>query len=202
MFHIDGLRMWETKCMPRFPFHCDSCGKSIIWWVTFDDEIDVRAYAGVDLLETYTGFCCTSRLRRALSALPMLEFLPRHAALHEEFASKDSNVIPDRDMWELHIAELVEGTNERLAYDETRPACPACGKREYVIKTQSGRCIQLKWNLWRPNLGDWCGAAAFWMVDQSLDRSGPIVTQAFVDIVEDFNLGPDAEIHEVKWAEE
>jgi len=40
------------------------------------------------------------------------------------------------------------------------------------------------------------------MVDQSLDRSGPIVTQAFVDIVEDFNLGPDAEIHEVKWAEE
>ncbi len=162
--------------------------------------MELSCYDGEDLVDTGSGFCCTRRLKKELEGLMGTEaqFVPCNEFT---FMNPDNTVKPN-GLWQLPVTAEAEGVDVHLRPVPTEDPCPDCGRRKFEIAPEFDGLQESVYAYWHPHFRDWQGDAAFWMVDQAYQYKGPIVTQAFIDAVTDFNLGSGVEIEEVKWAED
>ncbi len=203
IYNLRNLVPCDVLWAPVCHVLCKACGAAILRFASLGDVIELDSFAGEDLMSCDVGFVCSQRAMKKLLCLPGLDITSvqcRQGTYWDQL--HQDGFRPPRRLWQVAVSAEVEGFNPGLVPKQTEPPCSECGRSKWVTSSERIASGRRDWEFWRPKRKQWNGEAAFWMVDQSLDRSGPIVTQAFVDIVEDFNLGPDAEIHEVKWAEE
>ncbi|HOX40287.1 MAG TPA: hypothetical protein PL033_20065 [Candidatus Brocadiia bacterium] len=200
VYYLSGVRPVNLFAVPTWPAQCKSCGHGMMAYALLGDFVELlHHYYGEDLFCVDTGFCCSPRLTRALRILPGLEFMRLEARYHG-YSTIDTTpgIKRPKFFWLPQINSNVAD----MAIVEGGRCCRDCGWREWVSPRGEGEPFRPMWEYWRPQPDDWDGSPFFWLVSQNLDRLGPLITQPALDVIEDFNLGTETQIHEVQWHEE
>jgi len=187
--------------MERCDELCKVCGLLRLRRVWFPKIEITPDYEGQDMVDGWETYYCTERLMSALRDRASIKFEEAERIVFEnEDGSKD--ILP-RSMWRTLSGETARIRDIIMKPTGDSVKCPACGRFNDFQVISSPVCPETEsWMTWRVDRKSWGGSNIFYGEDQFGFLCGPIVTRAFVDIVENFNLGKDARIHEVQWDEE